>query len=164
MIVSIDQDLSSIAYYEFFKKGEFMIIDCWIWSVTWGIYQIPLSITCAIMLFVIIEKQLLMKSIWVTAYLYMLGTLLFWGGLFLPCDYWEFYQDHSRMVLPAQLMAVLFAFVFSGIQIGVIYATKRISFKALPTNTQWVICAANLLGAILAIYFLRYVDPIIDWR
>lgn len=141
-----------------------MIIDCWIWSVTWGIYQTPLSIVCAIMLFVIIEKRSFLKTVWVTAYLYMLGNIFFWACFFLPCHYWGLYQDHSRMVLPAQLMAILFAFLFSCIQGGVIYLTKKASPRALPINTQWVICAANFLGAILAIYFLKYVDPIIDWK
>lgn len=139
------------------------IIDSWIWSVTWGVYQIPLSMLSTLALLVWIEKVSFVRAFLFSFCIYALATTFFWVFLFLPVHMMRVYEvSYSSLFLPLQGIVFLFAALFSCIQEGVIAVFNRVWPLCKIPNSYWVIWAANLMGSVLTLYFLAGVTSIVN--
>lgn len=137
------------------------IIDCWIWSETWGIYQAPLSFLFFVMMYAYSNKTSLLKAAKTGVLLFLGSNLIFWTVLFLPIHFFISKPYHLIAASPVKLIALSAALIHATIQTALSYffMTKK---RTSPLHVAYPIFAAHIAGAATALFLLRFVATVIE--
>ena len=137
------------------------IIDGWLWTKTWGIYQIPISACIYSMLLKCITKKKLFRSCQLGFMLYALSMFVYWFVLFFPVHHFSSNNYLYKINPPsASHIAFVVAFLYSIIQLTILYLSHH---KKFPSQIFAIAFISNIIGALLSLYFLRFVETVLDW-
>lgn len=137
------------------------IIDCWIWSETWGIYQAPLSFLFFVIMYSYNNKIGFLKAVQIGFLIFLGSNLLFWTILFLPIHSFISKPYHLITASPIKLIALFTALIHATIQsiLAHFFITKK---ETDSSNLTYPIFAAHIAGAATALFLLRFVATVIE--
>ena len=139
------------------------IIAGWIWITTWGIYQIPLSMLCAAIILRLKVFNYFSQAMGLSFLFYAGATFFYWLFLFLPVHILT-PDNHQTAIVPSAALITFFtAIVYTLIQSALYKIVRQKYSKKMSLRILCIIALSNTIGALLALYSLRFVGTIIDW-
>lgn len=139
------------------------IIAGWIWITTWGIYQVPLSMLCTAVILRLKVFNYFSQALGLSSLFYIGATFFYWLFLFLPIHILT-PNNHQTAIVPSAVLITFFtAIVYTLIQSALYKIVRQKYSKKMSLRILCIIALSNVVGALLALYSLRFVGTIIDW-
>jgi len=139
---------------------EFLVEE-WLWSITWGWYQLAFGLICSTIIFIIHRRLKSLPALIVVAASYWSAFVLYLLCVMAFSCYIIYSGQYSLDIKSSFHSIILLAIVFTLLQIlflRIVHAWYRIKFGCV----LWVTCMGNGIAAIVT-FLIVYITSFTEW-